>query len=160
MFLKKIVFSSILLCASLCCPEEDIVDCSLVDCLSVDNSIYFKFIDKVTGENLINNGTYQASQINILDLDSNIIDFEFQKDFENQDLLVLHLQDNEFGDIGYQITLGDESPFNLTLSSFFIQGDECCGPYIGMDNVSLTGLESEFQSFENLLPLQINLLVP
>lgn len=159
MFFKKIAFSSILLCASLCCPEEDTVDCSLVDCLSVDNSIYFKVIDKTTGENLISNGTYLASQINIQDLDSNIVDFELQKDFENQDLLVLHLQNNHFGDLGYQITIEDENPFNLTLTAFFIEGDECCGPYIGTDDISLTGIEGEFVN-QGTLPITVTVFVP
>ncbi|WP_396591700.1 hypothetical protein [Allomuricauda sp. R78024] len=159
MLLKRLFFSSLLLYTFLGCKEDDKVDCSLVDCLSVDNSIYFKVIDKTTGENLISNGTYLASQINIQDLDSNIVDFELQKDFENQDLLVLHLQNNHFGDLGYQITIEDENPFNLTLTAFFIQGDECCGPYIGTDDISLTGIEGEFVN-QGTLPITVTVFVP
>lgn len=159
MLLKRLFFSSLLLNTFLGCKEDDKVDCSLVDCLSVDNSIYFKVIDKTTGENLISNGTYLASQINIQDLDSNIVDFELQKDFENQDLLVLHLQNNHFGDLGYQITIEDENPFNLTLTAFFIQGDECCGPYIGTDDISLTGIEGEFVN-QGTLPITVTVFVP
>nr|WP_298924673.1 hypothetical protein [uncultured Allomuricauda sp.] len=159
MLLKRLFFSSLLLYTFLGCKEDDKVDCSLVDCLSVDNSIYFKVIDKTTGENLISNGTYLASQINIQDLDSNIVDFELQKDFENQDLLVHHLQNNHFGDLGYQITIEDENPFNLTLTAFFIQGDECCGPYIGTDDISLTGIEGEFVN-QGTLPITVTVFVP
>lgn len=135
------------------------MDCSLVDCLSVDNSIYFKILDKTSGENLITNGTYQASQINIVDSNTNAVNFEFQKDFENQDVLFIDVQNETFGDIGYGIRLGDMSPFNFTLTTSFIQGNECCGPYTGTNDTSLSGIEGEFEN-DRTLPLWVTVFVP
>lgn len=158
MFLKKLIFSSILLCASFCCGEEE-EDCSLLDCLSVDNSIYIKFLDSTSGENLITNGSYQASQIAISDANTNSVDFELQKDFEDQDLLVIDLQNEPIGEQAYQITLGDNTPFNFTLTTFSGAGSFCCGPYTGIDEASLFGIEGEFTN-RGTLPVEITVFVP
>jgi hypothetical protein len=159
MFLKKLMFSSILLCASLCCPEEDIEDCSLVNCVAVDNSIYITFVDNTSGENLITDGTYDATQIEIVDLDSNPVNFELQKDLENEDALVVDLQNTTIGNQDYRILLGDTVSFNFTLTTFSGAGSICCGPYTGIDNASLTGIEGEFVN-QGTLPIAITVFIP
>ncbi|MGX1931124.1 hypothetical protein [Flagellimonas sp. 2504JD4-2] len=158
MLLKKLIFSSILLCAAFCCSEDD-PDCSLVDCLTVDNSIYIEFIDNENGANVITNGTYQASQISILDANTNAVDFELQKDFENQDLLVIDLQNESIGEQTYQIRLGDIPLFNFSLTTFDGGGSDCCGPYTGVDDASLTGITGEFSN-SGVLPIAVTVFIP
>ncbi|TXN38331.1 hypothetical protein FVB32_08565 [Flagellimonas hymeniacidonis] len=159
MLLKKLIYSSILLCATLCCPEDDIEDCSLVDCMSVDNSVYVKFLDSASGENLITNGSFQVSQIAISDSDTSPVDFEVQKDFENEDVLILDLQNADIGEQSYQIMLGDTTSFNFALTTFSDAGSVCCGPYTGIDDVSLSGIEGDYIN-RGILPIEVSVFVP
>ncbi len=159
MFLKKLILYAMLFNAAICAPEDDIEDCSLVDCAAVDNFLYFEFIDNNTGINLITDGVYQADQIDISDANANSVDFELQKDFENQDLLVISLQDVPIGEQSYQIILDGNSPFNFNLTTFAGAGSVCCGPYTGIDDASLSGIAGEFTN-SGILPVRVRVFVP
>ncbi|UII78349.1 hypothetical protein [Flagellimonas sp. CMM7] len=159
MFLKKLILYSMLFNAVICAPEDDFEDCSLVDCAAVDDSVYFEFIDNTTGANLITNGTYQAAQITISDADTNTIDFEVQKDFENQDILIIDIQNTPIGEQTYQISLADTTTFTFNITTFDGAGSFCCGPYTGIDDASLSGIAGELTN-SDILPVRVTVFVP
>lgn len=158
MLIKKLILSSLVLCAAFCCKEDD-VDCSLVDCLGVDNSIYFMVLDETSSENLFTNGTYMASQVSIRDSNDSPVAFELQKDFQDEDMLVLDLGPDTVGALGFTITLENLPPFRFELSTFYDGGSDCCGPYTGVDSASLTGIGGEFVN-RGTLPIEVTVLVP
>lgn len=158
MFLKKLILYSMLFNAVICAPEDD-QDCSLVDCAAVDDSIYVAFIDNDNGQNLITDGSFQATQITVLDVDANAVDFEVEKDFQNQDLLVLDLHNVPIGEQTYQITLGNNTPFNFNITTFDGGEGFCCGPYTGIDAASLSGIAGEFIN-NGTLPIEVTVFVP
>ena len=140
------------------CSQDDVEDCSLVDCAAVDNSIYVAFIDNDNGQNLITNGSFETAQIAVSDADTNSVDFELEKDFNNQDFLVIDLQNVPIGEQSYQISLGDAATFTFNLTTFDGAGSFCCGPYTGIDDASLSGIAGEFTS-NGTLPVRVNAFV-
>lgn len=159
MFLKKLILYSMLFNAVICSPDDTVEDCSLVDCAAVDDFVYFEFIDNTTGANLITNGVYPPDQIDISDANANTVDFELQKDFENQDILIISLQDVPIGEQSYQISLGDAATFTFDLTTFDGAGSFCCGPYTGVDDASLSGIAGEFTN-SGILPVRVTVFVP
>lgn len=158
MFLKKLFYSSILLCAAFCCDEDIEIDCAAVTCLSVDNSISIKFINQDTNENLISSGVYSPSEITITDLQDTATDFEIQKDFEDEDVLALDLENQSFGEIGYEVRITNEVVFNFTLTTSYGEGSECCGPYINIDQVYVNEVANEFND-HGTLPLRLTIFI-
>ena len=159
MLFKKLFLYSLLLSAVICSSDDIVEDCSLVDCLSVDNSIYLKFLTDFNGENLITNGTYDASQISIQNANDDTVSFELQTNFENEDVLVIDLQEVAIGEQAYQIQLGDMTPFTFAITTFADAGSFCCGPYTGIDDASLSGADGEFANI-GILPIEVTVLVP
>nr|WP_299073093.1 hypothetical protein [uncultured Allomuricauda sp.] len=158
MFLKKCFFASMLLAATLCSDEEIEINCAAVTCLSVDNSISIKFIDQETDDNLISNGVYSPSQITITDLQDTATNFKIQKDFEDEDVLVLDLENQSFGEIGYEVRITDGVVFNFTLNTSYGEGSECCGPYTNIDGVSVHNVVNEFSQY-GTLPLRLTIFI-
>lgn len=157
MFLKKLILYSMLFNAAICAPEDD-EDCSLVDCAAVDDSIYVEFIDNDNGQNLITDGSFQATQITVLDAGSNVVGFEVEKDFQNQDFLVIDLQNEPIGEQSYQISLGDTTDFTFNITTFDGGEGFCCGPYTGIDDATLSGIAGEFTN-SGTLPVRVRVFV-
>lgn len=156
---KTLLAYSLLFGALLSCKNDDPADCSLVDCLGVDNSIYFEIINGNSRENLLTNGTFQSTDITVRDANTNMVAFEIQNNFQNEAFLVVDLEDMDFGAQEYQIRVGNDVNFTLALETSFMEAGACCGPYTGTEKINLSGVAGGFGSL-GTLPLTVTILVP
>ncbi|SHG44895.1 hypothetical protein [Flagellimonas flava] len=156
---KTLLAYSLLFGTLLSCKNDDAEDCSLVDCLGVDNSIYFEIINGNSQENLLTNGTFQTSDITVRDSNTDMVAFEIQNDFQNEAFLVIDLDDEDFGVQEYQVRVGNDVNFTLALETSFMEAGACCGPYTGTEEINLTGVAGGFGSL-GTLPLTVTILVP
>ncbi|WP_158974399.1 hypothetical protein [Cellulophaga sp. L1A9] len=121
--------------------ESTTTDCSAETCLS--NNFKMIIIDEASGANLIENGTYTASNITIFDEDSMNAAFSVNATEETPGIY-LSIDILESQEKSYTVNLKTDAFFTMDM---FIEktgeGSVCCGIDTEIDSISVSGSTSE-----------------
>ncbi|WP_350290061.1 hypothetical protein [uncultured Croceitalea sp.] len=136
MLFKKILIGSILLCASLCCPEENDYDCAVVSCPS---SVTVAIEVLANNENVFENETYTLEDITIEGDNSSDLQLSL---FENEDSITLLLLENSNWQLGsntYTLNFPDSALIVLQIDIFSSGDVGCCGDTPLLDGLQING---------------------
>ncbi len=102
------------------------VDKCDVDCNSGPLGLNFELLDKTTGENLFTNGTFDPTDIEVLDLDNNNSSVQFTFNSEN-DINIINLGPFGWGTniANYLLKVGDRNIFTLHVDAEE-KTEDCC----------------------------------
>ncbi|MBU2945417.1 hypothetical protein [Zobellia uliginosa] len=118
--MKKLILSLVLLVSIASCD-----DCGDIACVTSPPVFYLELIDKVSGENLLTNGTYSENDISITNLEEQGKEVEFVFEEEDGVNLIYLYPGSEPGSVAYNLTIGSESIFNL-FATLEIRKSDCC----------------------------------
>ncbi len=123
------------------------VDKCDVLCVSGPLSLSFELLDKATGENLFTNGTFDSTDIEVLDLDNNNSNVEFTFNAENN-INIINLGPFGWGTniANYLLKVGERDIFSIYVDAENIEG-ECCSRVV-LNKLTLEGADYS-QNTEN-----------
>ncbi len=102
------------------------------------SGLSFELLNKVTGENLFTNETFDPADISVLDLDNNNSNVQFTFNSEN-DINTINL--GPFGWVtniaNYLLKVGEHDIFTLSINAEKINGD-CCD-YVVVRKLNIEG---------------------
>ncbi|WP_276166068.1 hypothetical protein [Zobellia alginiliquefaciens] len=124
--MKKLILSLFLLLSIVSCD-----DCS-VACVTSPPVFYLELVDKVSGENLLTNGTYSESDISITNLEDQSEEVEFVFEEEDGVNLIYLYPGSEPGSVAYNFKIGSESIFNL-FATLETRESDCCSTTVTTD---------------------------
>jgi len=152
--MKKLLFilSLILLVTTQSCENKD--DCEDMYCFTPPNSFRFELVDKITGENLFTNGTFDKSDIEIIDINNQTnIEFNF---IDENDLNLI--QTNPIGSkteiINYSIKISDETIFDLYVDAERLN-ENCCS-FTRYNEIKILNSEFEFNQSNEVYKILID----
>ena len=106
------------------------LDCSLVLCAAVDDTIYLQFLHPDNDEDLLKNGTINVDLIEIINEDSNEVTFTVEEFSEMGVYLAIPVSTTSFGRKSFTITIDEDESFNINFETSLPQdNDDCCGGY-------------------------------
>lgn len=109
------------------------------DCFTPPSGFVFELVDKESGENLFTNGTYNSSDIEILNLaDSSAVEFGFI-DENDINVIVINTIGWKTEIVNYSSTVSGKSVFNLHVDAERLMG-ECCS-YTIYNAIEITDAE-------------------
>lgn len=115
-------------------------DCETVVC--APNSIFqFQLIDKNSGENLLTNGAYQISNLNILNTET---ENEVGFDFTPENAIVSVQTPNNTETVNYTIQISSENLFQVAIEKERISGECCSG--INFTSVEISNVDFQLNS--------------
>ena len=118
---EKILFLFVVFIAQACGGK----DCEDYLCTTPPGPFRFEIVDKATGENLFSNGTYQAGEIEIVNLsEEGAVEYRFI-DENNLDLIQILSIGWETEKATYSVKIGDKSIFTLYVDAERLSED-CC----------------------------------
>jgi len=123
------------------------VDTCDVDCTSGPLTLNFELKDKITGENLFTNGTFDPADIQVLDLDKNKSKLIFTF-YPDDDRNIINLGSFGWGTniVNYIVKVGERNIFTLHLDAE--QKTEDCCSFVQVNNLEIKDAESS-QNPEN-----------
>ncbi len=123
--MKKIntILAIIILILTQSCKKEN--ECEGLDCFTPPSPFGFELVDKLTGENLFTNGTFNPNDIKVINLDDQSnLEFTF---IDENDYNIIQI--NTIGwkteTVNYSINISNESVFELFVNAERLNG-ECC----------------------------------
>ncbi|WP_157417977.1 hypothetical protein [Aequorivita capsosiphonis] len=138
---KILVLFFIAACALNSCS----VDKCDVDCNSGPLSLNFQLLDKTIGENLFTNGTFDPTDIQVLDLDSENSNVQFIFNTEN-DRNIISLGPFGWGNnnVNYILKIEERAVFTLKLDAE--QKTEDCCSFVAVNNLEIKNTDYELNS--------------
>lgn len=134
MLIKKILISSILLCASLCCPEENDYDCSVVSCPS-SATVAIEVL--ASNENVFENETYTLEDITIEGNNSSDLQLNLFENEDSKTLLLLQNSNWQLGSNIYSLNFPDGALITLQIDIFSSGDVGCCGNTPLLDDLQI-----------------------
>ena len=117
-----IVFTLIILIFTQSCKDND---CQDKLCFTPPSSFNFELVDKLTGENLFTNGTFDSKDISVINLDDQShVGFTFL-DENNYNIIRINTIGWETEVINYSIQISSESIFKLYVNAERLN-ENCC----------------------------------
>jgi hypothetical protein len=123
--MKKIttILAIIILIFTQSCKKKD--DCEDISCFTPPNPFRFELVDKLTRENLFTNGTFNSSDIKVINLaDQSAVEFRF---IDENDYNIIQI--NTIGwkteIVNYSIQISTVNIFNLYVNAERLDED-CC----------------------------------
>ncbi len=122
------------------CLDDD--ECGA--CFTPPAPFIFEIVNKATGENLFNNGTYNSSDIKIVNLaDDSIVEHNFI-DENNFDLIQINKIGWQTEIINYSLKIGVENIFNLYVDAKRLN-ENCCS-FTRYNEIRIENSEYEFNT--------------
>ena len=114
-------------------------------CFSGPLSLNFELLDEATGENLFTNGTFDAADIEVLDLDDNNSSVQYTFDAENiRNIIRLGPFGWGTNSVNYTLKIGDVEIFQLILNAE--QKTEDCCTFVRVNTLEIKNTEFEQNS--------------
>lgn len=133
-----------------CVNKND--DCG--ECFSPPQEINFEVVNKITGENLFTNGTFNKNQISITDIETgNLIDFNFLNE-NNLNIIQLNNIGWKTENIHYLINIDDVIVFNLYLEAQRLF-ENCCS-FTKINNLKIENIEYEFNKQKGIYKILVD----
>ncbi len=115
-------------------------DCETVVC-APNSTFQFQLIDKNSGENLLANGTYQISNLNITTTES---ESEVGFELTTENAIVSLETPNNTESINYAVQISSENLFQVAIEKERITG-ECCS-VINFTSVAISSVDFQINS--------------
>lgn len=139
-------FYHLLIClflSVLSCDDKD--DCENIDCFTPPPSYDFLIVDKQSGENLFTNGTFQESEIEVLNTDTqDKLEFGFISE-NDVNILVVPSIGWETEKVNVTVKIGIEFYFNFYVDAERKNGN-CCS-YTEVNEFTITN--TAYEIYEN-----------
>lgn len=140
---KSTILILIILIVTLSCENKN--DCEDIDCFTPPSPFGFELVDKLTRENLFTNGTFNAMDIKVINLDNQEnVEFTFI-DEDDYNIIQINTIGWQTETVNYSISISDESIFELFVDAERLMG-ECCR-YTEYSEIQI--INSEFESTQN-----------
>lgn len=136
------------------CENDTVEDCSATTCLA--ETLHIALIDKNSGENLIENGTYQKKDIILTNKGNNPVSFYIINSENLENLIAIPIQSTQTETLDYQFTIATQINFNMLVSIEKTgEGSYCCGIEKNITGIQVNTLENEKLINKRLITIYI-----
>ena len=123
--MKKIttILAIIILILTQSCKKEN--ECEDLSCFTPPEPLNFELVDKLTGENLFENGTYDPNDIRVINLDNQGAVYFTYIHENNYNIIMINAIGWKTETVNYAININNENIFRLFVNAERLNG-ECC----------------------------------
>ncbi len=132
MFLKYVVASFMILCAT-CCPEDD---CAAVLCEGPP-TLAFEIFEN--GENVFLNGTYTVEDINIIGANAENLEVNLSNASEPNSTLLLFSNSWSPGTFDFEVQFATDTSVTLLVEIINSPPEGCCGGIARLASLTING---------------------
>ncbi|MER3320119.1 MAG: hypothetical protein RIB79_17625 [Allomuricauda sp.] len=155
--IKKVICLTAICLFFSCNDSNDSADCSAVICAPSENTVFIRFLDSESEENLLDNYTIPSETIQITDIESKEVTPIIGETPNFGKLLAFTVSTDTYGDKSYTISFDGGDPFTIEFFSEY-SGGGCCGVYTVIDGVEISTYTHEY-SQRDTLPLEVTLYI-
>jgi len=155
--IKKSIFLLFILTFSSCFNSNDSADCSTVLCAASENTVFIRFLDSESEENLLDNNTILSETIQIMDIENKEVTPVIGETPNFGKILGFTVSTETYGDKFYTISFDGGDSFTIQFFSEY-RGGGCCGVYTVIDGVEISTYTNEY-SQRDTLPLEVTLYI-
>jgi len=132
-----------------CKSDDNPVDCSLVDCIVGENTLYLQFLNPENDADLLSDESIDTNQIEIVNEKNDEVTFTIEEFSGMEVFLAIPVSTESFGQKSFTIDFEEGYSFTVYFETSFSEGGECCGPYtiverFNIDNYSYELIEPSF----------------
>ena len=157
---KKLLF---LWCISMmvfsCKSDNDSIDCSVVNCVAPEDTLYLRFLNPGNDDDLLANGTIDTDVIEVFNEKGGTVSFTIQEFSGSNTFMAIPVSTDSCGEKSFAISLIDDTSFTINFETSYSDDSECCGPYTIMESFT-TNVYSHDLVEPSILPAFVSIYIP